>query len=105
MPAALCRSGGKKDGYIPTILAAGSNGIAATTWDGACPMRICARSNVGRHFGDMRRSSAATVIAGTFRVGLDKDKHCYNGPTTAERCDTATCSIVKVCFGWIAETF
>jgi len=40
--------GGRRAGYIPTIRAAGSSGIAVTTWAGACPRRMRARSGDGR---------------------------------------------------------
>ena len=39
-PASRCRSGARRAGSIPTTRAAGSSGIAATTWAAACRTRI-----------------------------------------------------------------
>ena len=39
MPASRCRNGGARAGSIATIRAAGSSGIAATTWAAGCLTR------------------------------------------------------------------
>ena len=51
MPAGRSQSGETKDGSTRTIRAAGSNGIAVTTWAAACRRRTSARSNAGRLSG------------------------------------------------------
>lgn len=56
-------------GCTMTTLAAGSSGIAVTTWAGGCPRRTSGRSSAGRRFG------------GTSR---------FNGLTTAEISDWST---------------
>src|SRR4029079_3529300 len=44
------RCGGRRAGSIRLIRAAGSSGIVATPWDGACRTRIGARLDAGRRF-------------------------------------------------------
>jgi hypothetical protein len=51
--ASRFRCGARRAGYIPTIRAAGSSGIAATIWAAGCPRRTGGRSNAGRPCADM----------------------------------------------------
>jgi hypothetical protein len=58
-PASRCRSGAATAGSIPTIRAAGSNGIAATSPAGACRRRTRGRSSAGRRSAATSRKFAA----------------------------------------------
>ena len=51
MPADRSQSGETKDGSTRTIRAAGSNGIAVTTWVAACRRKTGARLSAGRPSG------------------------------------------------------
>ena len=63
MPVSRSRNGAGKDGYIPTIHAAGSNGTAATTWGDECLTRTLGRSNAGKQ-------SAVTSVSFSLRASL-----------------------------------
>jgi hypothetical protein len=87
MPVSRSRNGAGKDGYIPPIRAAGSNGTAATTWGDECSKRTLARSNVGKQF-------AVTCVSFNFRASpvicgvADGNGRRYSiGPTTAANSD------------------
>jgi hypothetical protein len=47
-PVSRFRCGAGRAGFIPMIRAAGSGGIAATTWAAACRMRRCVRFGAGK---------------------------------------------------------
>ena len=78
----------RRKGWITrTTRAAGSSGIAATTWAGACRMRTAGRSSAGRRSaatcGKCRNiANPATCSAGAVSV-----RCCCTGPTTAAKFD------------------
>lgn len=67
----------------------GSSGIAATTWVGACPRRISARSSAGKPSAATSRRSGATANRAIRSVGHGRSRPCCTGPTTAESCKPA----------------
>jgi hypothetical protein len=51
-----CQFGARRVGFIPTIRADGSNGIAATTWGGECGKRqIKCWNAMRRHVAQIKR--------------------------------------------------
>jgi hypothetical protein len=87
MPVSRSRNGAGKDGYIPPIRAAGSNGTAATAWCGECPTRTLVRSNAGKQFVVTCVSFnwlATPVICG---VADGSGRRCSIGPMTAANSD------------------
>ena len=85
MPASRCRSGATRDGSTRTTRAAGSNGIAATTWAAGCGRRPPAdQAMEGDAPARSRRSSGIASRAICF-AGRDSDRRCCIGHMTAGR--------------------
>ena len=78
-------------GSIPTIRAAGSNGIAATSWAAACRRRTRGRSSAGRRSAAMSRKFAAIASPAIRSAGRASARRCCIGPTTAASSDAQNC--------------
>ena len=74
----------ERDGFIRTIRAAGSSGIAATTWADGCPPKTNAKSCVGRRCVGMSLKFAGAASRETFSAALGSGKPFCIGRTTAE---------------------
>ena len=85
MPANPYRNGSIRDGYTRTILAAGFNGIAATTWAAECLTKTCGRSNAGRRFGATLHKFGIIVSPAISFAAPVSGRPCCIGPTTAEK--------------------
>jgi hypothetical protein len=77
------QNGAESAGYIGTIRAAGSSGIAATTWAGECPRRTPARSAAGRRCSAMSGKSGNIASPATRRAGGASAKRSCTGRMTA----------------------
>jgi hypothetical protein len=86
-PVSHFRCGGGRGGCIPTIRAAGSNGIAAIIWAGAWPRRTIARSGGGRRCAVMSARSSAIAKKAISAAAAASARHCCTGPTTAASCE------------------
>ena len=87
MPVNRSRNSAGRDGYTPTIHAAGSNGTAATTWGDECPSKTLVRSNAGKQFAVTCASfnwPASPVICG---VADGSGRRYSIGPMTAANSD------------------
>src|ERR1700683_3185378 len=86
MPVSRCRNGARRDGYTPTIHAAGSNGTAGTTWGDECPTRTLGRSDAGRQFAVMCVSFSLRASLAMSGAAGSNGRRCCTGPTTAASC-------------------
>jgi hypothetical protein len=86
-PASLCRYRGKRDGFIPTIRAAGFNGTAGTSWVAGSAKKTGARSTVGRRCAGMFGKSRSTARKATSAAANASARGCCTGPTTAVNYD------------------
>jgi hypothetical protein len=73
----------RKGWNIRTIRAAGSSGIAATTWAGGCPRRTPARSVAGRRCSATSRKSGNIASRATRPAGGASAKRSCTGRMTA----------------------
>src|SRR5262245_40107767 len=83
MQASRFPSGVIKAGFIPMIRAAGSSGIAATTWAAECRRGTPARSGAGKRSGGTSRRSRSTANRVTRCAGRVSVKLYCSGPTIA----------------------
>ena len=70
---------------MATIRAAGSNGIAAITWAGACRRKTHDRSNAGRLFAATFSKSGRIVSPAICCVARGNVRQCFTGLTTPGR--------------------
>ena len=107
MPVNHCQCGARRVGFIPTIRADGSNGIAATTWAGEYQKRMRDRSGAGTLCVATWRRSNATANTVIRPAESARGRPSYTGPTIAERSDCRTPrpapAIVNVGFGSLAD--
>jgi hypothetical protein len=73
----------RKGWILRTIRAAGSSGIAATTWAGGCPRRTPARSAAGRRCSATSGKSGNIATRATRRAGGASAKRSCTGRMTA----------------------
>ena len=85
MPVNLCQCGARRVGFISTIRADGSNGIAATTWAGECQKRMRDRLGAGTLCAATWPKSNATANTVIRPAESDRGRPSYTGPMTAER--------------------
>jgi hypothetical protein len=85
MPVNHCQCGARRVGFIPTIRADGSNGIAATTWAGECQKRMRDRSGAGTLCAATWPKSNATANTVIRPAESARGRPSYTGPMTAER--------------------
>jgi hypothetical protein len=85
MPVSHCRYGVKRVGFILTIRADGSNGIAATILGGACQKRTLGRLDAGKLFAATSYKSDAIVTQAIRGADHDSDKPCCTGPMIVGR--------------------
>ena len=85
MPVNHCQCGARRVGFIPTIRADGSNGIAATTWAGECKKRMRDRSGAGTLCAATWPKSNATANSVIRPAESARGRPSYTGPMTAER--------------------
>jgi hypothetical protein len=82
-----CRNGAPRDGFVRTIRAVGSNGIAATTLAGARRTKIAARSDAGRPCADTCGRFSVTVNRAICSAAADSAKPSCIGHLTAAKFD------------------
>src|SRR5215468_6795245 len=90
MPVNHSRNGVGKDGYIPTIHGAGSNGIAATTWADECRPRTLVKSNAGKQSAVTWVSFSVRASPAIFGATDGKGKRYCIGPMTVGNCERST---------------